>query len=185
MGGRPEAALRRAVNPGFQFDWTEERVATLKRLWIKGETASEIARALGSGCTRNSVLGKASRLKLGSRGERVRVPKSRAGHSHNAGGLAFKIARARQERPDATSVVEVMASMRAADPAGQKLLRGAAWEAIPGTEPISLLQLNEHTCKWPVGDAPIVFCGLHSDAGSPYCEQHHRLATIGGSHDPA
>jgi len=177
MGGRPEAALRKSPNPVFQFNWTDDRVEVLRTLWAKGETASDIAAILGGGCTRNSVLGKASRLKLSPRGERVRVPSSRATNRQNVAGIAFKIARVRQEQPETTSVVEALASMRGADPAGQKLLRSEAWEPIEGSEPIPLLKLNEHTCKWPVGDAPIMFCGLHPDAGSPYCEQHHRLAT--------
>jgi GcrA cell cycle regulator len=57
------------------------------------------------------------------------------------------------------------------------LLRSQAWEPIVGATPITLMQTNEHTCKWPIGDAPILFCGLHSDARSPYCEQHRQLAT--------
>ena len=93
--------------------------------------------------------------------------------------MAFKIARARKEQPEATSTVDALAALRVDDPAGQKLLRSKAWEAIDGADPMVLLRTNEHTCKWPIGDAPILFCGLHSNTGSPYCEQHRRLATRG------
>ena len=45
-------------------DWTEERVETLKRLWLDGATARQIAEILGEGVTRNAVIGKANRLGL-------------------------------------------------------------------------------------------------------------------------
>ncbi len=49
-------------SPAF---WTEERVETVKTLWADGLTASQIGDRLG--CTRNSVIGKVSRLKLPGR----------------------------------------------------------------------------------------------------------------------
>ena len=49
------------------MSWTPEREEKLKQLWKKGHSGSQIARLLGDGATRNSVLGKAFRLKLQSR----------------------------------------------------------------------------------------------------------------------
>src|SRR5262245_30193269 len=48
------------------MSWTDERVALLKKLWVEGKTAAEIANALGD-VTRNAVIGKAHRLKLSNR----------------------------------------------------------------------------------------------------------------------
>jgi GcrA cell cycle regulator len=48
------------------MSWTDERVALLKKMWIEGKTAAEIAKELG-GVTRNAVIGKAHRLKLSNR----------------------------------------------------------------------------------------------------------------------
>ena len=47
--------------------WTAEREEKLKQLWKKDHSGSQIARMLGEGATRNSVLGKAFRLKLQAR----------------------------------------------------------------------------------------------------------------------
>ena len=47
--------------------WTTEREEKLKQLWKKGHSGSQIANMLGEGATRNSVLGKAFRLKLETR----------------------------------------------------------------------------------------------------------------------
>ena len=49
------------------MSWTPEREEKLKQLWKKGHSGSQIARLLGDGATRNSVLGKSFRLKLQSR----------------------------------------------------------------------------------------------------------------------
>lgn len=47
--------------------WTTARVDLLTRLWAQGIYASDIAKAIGCGCTRNAVIGKANRLKLAAR----------------------------------------------------------------------------------------------------------------------
>jgi len=52
--------------------WTEERIATLRRLWESGSTASEIAAELG-GVSRNAVIGKAHRLGLKARPSPVKA----------------------------------------------------------------------------------------------------------------
>src|SRR3954464_10966357 len=59
--------------------WTDERVDHLKSLWTEGLSASQIARALGEGITRNAVIGKVHRLGLAGRAapsrlDRPRVP---------------------------------------------------------------------------------------------------------------
>ncbi|WP_114966592.1 GcrA family cell cycle regulator [Alkalilacustris brevis] len=44
---------------------------------------------------------------------------------------------------------------------------------------LSLMELTERTCKWPVGDPAtddFWFCGLPSQPGKPYCEAHVSLA---------
>jgi GcrA cell cycle regulator len=46
--------------------WTDERVEILKRLWLEGLSASQIAKQLG-GVTRNAVIGKVHRLGLSGR----------------------------------------------------------------------------------------------------------------------
>jgi GcrA cell cycle regulator len=55
------------------MSWTDERIDTLKTMWEAGQTASQIAEALG-GVSRNAVIGKAHRLGLQARPSPV-VPK--------------------------------------------------------------------------------------------------------------
>ena len=54
------------------MSWTEERTATLKRMWEGGATATEIAKELGE-VSRNAVIGKAHRLGLKSRPSPVKA----------------------------------------------------------------------------------------------------------------
>ena len=48
------------------MSWTDEKVAKLKELWGKGNTASQIAEIIG-GLSRNAVIGKAHRLNLSAK----------------------------------------------------------------------------------------------------------------------
>lgn len=55
--------------------------------------------------------------------------------------------------------------------------------AIPAAAPsrtgVSLLQLNEHTCRWPIGDPQYPgfhFCGAKPDKYEPYCAHHAAIA---------
>jgi GcrA cell cycle regulator len=57
------------MNDRIEIDpmsWTDERIATLKKMWEGGSTASQIADELG-GVSRNAVIGKAHRLGLKAR----------------------------------------------------------------------------------------------------------------------
>ena len=56
------------------MNWTEDRTATLKRLWAEGKTATEIAAELG-GTSRNAVIGKAHRLGLEARPSPIIIAK--------------------------------------------------------------------------------------------------------------
>ncbi len=46
------------------YDWTEERMDTLRSMWTEGNPSSQIAKALGGGITRNAVMGKINRMGL-------------------------------------------------------------------------------------------------------------------------
>src|SRR4051794_33937208 len=52
--------------------WTDERVELLRKLWIDGLSASQIAAELGN-VTRNAVIGKVHRLGLSGRAKDVKA----------------------------------------------------------------------------------------------------------------
>src|SRR6187200_1321738 len=57
---------------GYRMSWTDERIATLTKMWESGATASQIADELG-GVSRNAVIGKAHRLGLKARPSPVKA----------------------------------------------------------------------------------------------------------------
>ena len=63
--------------------WTEDRVATLTKLWAEGLSASQIAKELGE-VTRNAVIGKVHRLGLSGRAKPSR-PKRKTAKKSSAG----------------------------------------------------------------------------------------------------
>lgn len=175
------------------MSWTDERVALLKKLWMEGLSASQIAAELSGGVTRNAVIGKVHRLKLSARAKpasvapRAKAPRPTAPRrptTASAGprGTASVAASAVSQRRTtmaptmgATALkmdTEIEAEMVVETNAKAELF-------IPVEERISLLQLTEKTCKWPIGDpmsSEFHFCGRDSDEGKPYCEFHSRRA---------
>jgi GcrA cell cycle regulator len=168
--------------------WTEERVELLKKLWLEGLSASQIAGVLGDGVTRNAVIGKVHRLKLTGRAKPASsVPRARA--TPRPSGVR------RVSTPSSGASLTAMMKRRnlaAAPIAGATALKPMeeyeteAYVApqvqelyIPVEQRLTLLQLNEHTCKWPIGDPltpDFYFCGQHAEEAKPYCEFHSRRA---------
>lgn len=143
--------------------WTEDRVTSLKKLWLEGQSATEIARQLSGGLTRNAVIGKVHRLGLSER----TAPSQPA-------RATFRPARRRAHRAPTTpqpakhdaplAVPETLAEGAAPEPD----LLGAA----------VLMTLGTHMCKWPIGDpasATFSFCGRRAQEGV-YCVEHARVA---------
>lgn len=171
--------------------WTDDRVELLKKLWMEGLSASQIAGELGEGVTRNAVIGKVHRLKLSARAKptnttpRARpaarpAPRRPAGPSVSTGGsAAASAAKPRQtmSRPQVMGATAL--AMSPVIEAEMYVAPAVAEIFIPEDKRLSLLQLNEHTCKWPIGDPltkDFYFCGQHSLDTGPYCEFHSRRA---------
>jgi GcrA cell cycle regulator len=169
--------------------WTEERVELLKKLWLEGLSASQIAGVLGDGVTRNAVIGKVHRLKLSGRAK----PASSAPRARTTPRPSGGVRRASTPSSGATLTAMMKRRNLAAAPTmGATALKPSEeYETevyvapqvqelhIPVEERLTLLELNENTCKWPIGDPltpDFYFCGQHSEEGKPYCEFHSRRA---------
>lgn len=145
--------------------WTDERVETLKKLWLDGLSASQIAKQLG-GVTRNAVIGKVHRLGLSGRA----APSQPARQVFKAARPARPVVAAQPaaRRPAAAAPAEV-----APVPAP----RPPSYVEEPGTA--TVLTLGAHMCKWPIGDPStdsFTFCGRRSGGEGPYCNEHARIA---------
>jgi GcrA cell cycle regulator len=135
--------------------WTDERVEMLKKLWLDGLSASQIAKQLG-GVTRNAVIGKVHRLGLSGRATPSQPQRP-----------AFKAPRT--TRP-------AIAAPPRREPAAPTVPVAVFYPEEPGSA--TVLTLGAHMCKWPIGDPStdgFTFCGRRSNDG-PYCVEHARVA---------
>ena len=147
------------------MSWTDDRVATLSKLWADGLSASQIAAELG-GVTRNAVIGKVHRLGLSGRAKpantsarKLKSP-TRSGNSYNSRPRALRTTngRATPSMPARPAIEDI---------------------PVPECKKIDLVDLTEKTCKWPHGDPStddFHFCGNTPKEDAPYCEYHCRLA---------
>jgi len=137
--------------------WSDERVTTLKALWLDGLSASQIAAQLG-GVTRNAVIGKIHRFGLSGRA----LPSKPARLARPPQARAPRCA----ARPQATPVRQPSPCPAHPNPIPE----------APGLA-ASVTLLGAHVCRWPIGDPKadgFSFCGR--PAHGPYCPRHKALA---------
>jgi GcrA cell cycle regulator len=148
------------------MSWTDERVDLLRKLWTDGLSASQIAAELG-GVTRNAVIGKVHRLGMSGRTK---------GSNQSSGGIKKNSAPrpasfAKNSKPTGkTGAAQAIPSAPRSQPVVDV--------PKPQAKMISLLELTENTCKYPIGDPQeegFGFCGVKSRDNDPYCEYHCRL----------
>jgi GcrA cell cycle regulator len=191
------------------MSWTDERVELLKKMWTEGQSASQIAKELGGVTRNAVIgkvhrLGLSNRVggggaaapapqaKPASEAETRPAPKPprkdepRVAPAEPEAPIAFV-----EDEPPPPRPSNVMPLRKAIVPAGQPLPpQPSANEISPEAlakvqevektaKRISLMELTERTCKWPIGDPAtpdFYFCGLPVQQGKPYCEAHVGVA---------
>lgn len=155
--------------------WDDARVEQLREMWSGALSAAEIATIFtlsGFPLTRNAVLGKVHRLRLGLRD--------------------MSKAEGSDRKPDDTwrTRKRVSKKTKPKNPTFGTRGKFQSPKAIPATpikEPlpppvarmVSLLDLKHGDCKFPLGDPgnpDFGFCGARRQEGLPYCEYHVGLA---------
>jgi GcrA cell cycle regulator len=156
-----------------RMSWTDERIEQLKQMWDKGMSASQIAEALAGGITRNAVIGKAHRLGLKARPSPVKSDSSkRAAPAPAVAEAALEV----EATPRPVASAPVAAAPVVAAPAVLKKPKPAA---PAKSAKVTLLDLTERICKWPIGhpgDDDFHFCGKPVQPGTPYCPEHCAVA---------
>jgi GcrA cell cycle regulator len=166
------------------MNWTDERVERLKRLWAEGLSASQIAAQLG-GVSRNAVIGKVHRLNLPGRakaGGTVATSRPAAKRpavaTPSAAPRAANTFQARATTPRPTA--RTTTSNDHETDTGRVLDYVPVNTAVlPTSLRLTLTELTERTCKWPVGDPlkdDFHFCGCDASESSPYCKFHAKMA---------
>ena len=133
------------------MSWTEEKVAKLKELWGKGNTASQIAEIIG-GISRNAVIGKAHRLNLSAKIKtRTAISNQKFENSLDKKATNSKIVRRSKFK---SLIIE---------------------KDVEPENPKQLEELDENSCKWPIGhpdEKSFYFCGRSSLKDFSYCKLH-------------
>ncbi|HRK24541.1 MAG TPA: GcrA family cell cycle regulator [Beijerinckiaceae bacterium] len=153
------------------MSWTEERIERLKKLWGDGLSASQIAAELG-GVTRNAVIGKVHRLHLSGR------VKTSSAATQRSRKTARPVARPTAQRL-VTASRGNLAVVQTLEAEEVVVYRPAAEVVVPISRRITIMELREGTCRWPMGDPltpEFVFCGGDCDIGKPYCTAHAQVA---------
>ena len=133
------------------MSWNDEKVAKLKELWGKGNTASQIAEIIG-GISRNAVIGKAHRLNLSAK---IKTRTKSLNQNLRSNNEDLKIQSGRNKRSKFKSLI--------------------IEKDFEPENPKQLEELDDNSCKWPIGhpdDKTFYFCGRSSLKDFSYCKLH-------------
>ncbi len=191
------------------MSWTDERVETLKKMWAEGQSASQIAKELGGVTRNAVIgkvhrLGLSNRVGNGKDEAEDDAPvvaakpepAARPAPEPRPEPVAASPEPAPVERPApaapaAATNITPLPLRKAIVPAGQPLppqpsaneispeALASVREVEKHAKKLTLMELTERTCKWPIGDPATEdfwFCGLPSLPGKPYCEAHVGVA---------
>ena len=142
--------------------WTVEQVEQLRKMWAQGLTANEIAKKLG--VTKNSIVGKVHRLCLQARPSPIKSKETEELKTENLSAAEINID-SEQTNKNAN---ETVAESKEKNSDNQN-------------ENIKLINLDSHTCRWPIGDPrdeDFCFCGKKVRIGQTYCDEHSLLAYV-------
>ena len=142
--------------------WTEDRMASLTKLWSEGYSCSQISAALG-GITRNGVIGKIHRMGL-ARPHIKKIGRQKAPREHKP---RLRIISSNSS----TSHQRIIQSVESAEVVA---LRCA--EVVPRN--LTMAELERGDCRYPYGDGPFTFCGHAGTEDSSYCFAHRQLTKI-------
>src|ERR1700759_3564722 len=148
--------------------WSDDRVEQLKKLWEAGLSASQIASELGN-VTRNAVIGKVHRLGLSGR---AKSPSSATPRQRKARPAQQMMRVSRPVSRGNTALAQAFEVEAEPDAIAHD-------NVVPMSQRLSLLELNQATCHWPVGDPSspdFFFCGGKAIAGLSLFAPHSRVA---------
>ncbi len=145
--------------------WTEEMVEGLRQMWLEGLTANEIAKKLG--VSKNSIVGKVHRLCLKARPSPIKK----------------KDDEPVDETVVETTAAEVAEEVKPVEEVAEVEVK-APKKAHKNGHHVKLMELDSHTCRWPLGDPrdeDFCFCGKKVRMGQTYCEEHANMAYVKAS----
>ena len=182
----------------------------IRQLAADGKTVAEIVETMGESFTRNTILGIAHRYKIKLLGasaprlphtqeevDQVRqlieiegktqaevaeitgLSRSAVAHLVARNKITYRKIKVKPPKPAPTPDPNAGWSDVEKDPVP---LRPDAWTVLEGSSPRPVVEhKGDHECRWPVGEAPILFCcqptfTKRDGKQSRYCREHAQIA---------
>lgn len=160
------------------FKWTQESIDKILQMYRHGDSASQIAAALGQGLTRNAIIGKLNRLR--DKGLRPELA---------LGIISFKKAQGQKiNRINAAKLATYHAKPKAVlfqfpkpVPKPKPMQEVIVVQEPTGEHAAILANLRPRGCKWIVEDFAlgqadeVLMCGELRSGEHSYCEHHRRM----------
>lgn len=183
--------------------WTDQMVEDLRVMWKQGLTTAEIGKKLG--VSKNSIVGKVHRLGLSGRPSPIKK-KDENQEEITAAKPVLKEKSVTVEKTEPRKEVsasvakeenkpvakEETKSVKPSVPVAEKVAEKKdkpkdevqnclKSEQEKSAKTVSLMELDNHTCRWPLGDPKddnFHFCGKKVKIGQTYCEEHSTVAYV-------
>lgn len=174
---------------GIRNSWTPERDAELKKLFEEGYSFELIAEKMGT--VKNACIGRAHRLKLGSRSgikrilkDRAEAPRGPSVHSVSRRPAITVVSKAPRpttapERPKPTlaSITKSFAPQIA------RPIMIEEPEPVAPEGGIGFMEQRDGLCRWPISKETSFedfrACGCKTAPGKSYCDHHRQLSRDG------
>jgi len=178
-----EASVPANLLNNVNAPWTDDDIATLQKLWVEGQSASQIGAVLKR--SRCSVLGKLSRYRNKVVRKKAAADLDEANRRNRALRRSSLGPVRRSRHPHSEVLAKAAAKTNGAEPALKQTTPQEIPEPVPETH-CTLFELTENACRWPLGtpgEADFCFCGGKALEGLPYCGFHSRRAFAAKYHD--
>ncbi len=181
--------------------WTDQMVEDLKIMWKQGLTTAEIGKRLG--VSKNSIVGKVHRLGLSGRPSPIKKkdanPTSVVENKKTTKEKTTKVEKVEPVKPakeeikkqvkeetkvekvEKTVVVEPINPIEKEEIKEIKIKECQKSDFDKSAKAVSLMELDNHTCRWPIGDPKdenFHFCGRKVRIGQTYCDEHSQIAYV-------
>ncbi len=181
--------------------WTDQMVEDLKIMWQQGLTTAEIGKRLG--VSKNSIVGKVHRLGLSGRPSPIKKKEDKTSvpveNKKTAPEKKVKSEKTEVVKPTKEptnepvktkenfknnedikvdiSIVPTKSTIKD-EP---KIKECQKSDFDKSGRAVSLTDLDNHTCRWPIGDPKdenFHFCGRKVRIGQTYCDEHSLVAYV-------
>lgn len=159
--------------------WTDEMVEQLREMWKQGLTTGEIGKRLG--VSKNSIVGKVHRLGLSGRPSPIKKKDTSETTPTNIDVSETPVKTSSPKTEKKIGKPDKKAEEKELPIFSEEKIETSALSHHSHNGNTSLTDLDNHTCRWPIGDPKdenFHFCGKKVRIGQTYCDEHANIAYV-------